>query len=107
MGQYSFLTLCENSQRKELGKSSVAVYEESGLLSENVIFFHGTMLSDDGIIRLKDKNVHLVHCPESNLTTLSGIAPISKCLREGVIFLLGNDEIFLSIIEKKFSNEGI
>ena len=86
----------ENLERKKMVYekfkcSSVAVYNQHDLLDQKTVLFHGTILSIDDIKILSKTHSSLVHCPESNFTTSSGIAPIQDCLREAVNVCLGTD----------------
>jgi 5-methylthioadenosine/S-adenosylhomocysteine deaminase len=86
----------ENLERKKIvndkyGDSSAGVYYKSNLLGRKTVLFHGTFLSKDDIKILSKTGTNLVHCPESNFTTSSGIAPIQDCLRDNVNVCLGTD----------------
>jgi len=86
----------ENLERKKMVYekfkcSSVEVHNRHGLLDHKTVLFHGTVYSVDDIKILSKTHSSLVHCPESNFTTSSGIAPIQDCLREGVNVCLGTD----------------
>lgn len=41
--------------------------------------------------RMKENGVYMVHCPDSNTNLSSGIAPVRKCLEEGLQVGLGSD----------------
>jgi len=86
----------ENLERKKMVYekfkcSSVAVYNQHELLNHKTVLFHGTVYSADDIKIVSKTHSSLVHCPESNFTTSSGIAPIQDCLREAVNVCLGTD----------------
>ena len=86
----------ENIERKKmvndkLQQSSVVVYDQNDLLDKKVVLFHGTFLDGNDIEILSKTATSLVHCPESNFTTSSGIAPIQDCLRNNVNVCLGTD----------------
>ena len=40
---------------------------------------------------MKEQNVYVAHCPESNMNVVAGIAPIRKYLQEGLHVGLGSD----------------
>src|SRR6185436_12056795 len=47
--------------------------------------------SDAEIETLARLNVHVIHCPESNLKLASGFCPIHKLIQAGVSVALGTD----------------
>ncbi len=57
----------------------------------NCIMAHCVYNSEEEIQMLKDNNIYVAHCPESNLNITSGIAPISKYLDKGINVGLGSD----------------
>lgn len=57
----------------------------------NCIMAHCIYNNDDEIQMLKDNNIFVAHCPESNLNIASGIAPIAKYLDEDINVGLGSD----------------
>ncbi|MBT8449130.1 MAG: TRZ/ATZ family hydrolase [Gammaproteobacteria bacterium] len=65
--------------------------ENLGLLGPDLQAVHMTELADDEIERLAEYNVHVVHCPESNMKLASGICPVAKLLKAGVNVALGTD----------------
>jgi 5-methylthioadenosine/S-adenosylhomocysteine deaminase len=62
-----------------------------GLLGPRLLAVHMTQLLDAEIETLARLNVHVVHCPESNLKLASGFCPVHKLLRAGVNVALGTD----------------
>ena len=65
--------------------------ENLGLLGPELQAVHMTQLTDEEIERLAEYNVHVVHCPESNMKLASGICPVDKLLKAGVNVALGTD----------------
>lgn len=65
--------------------------ENLGLLGPDLQAVHMTELTDDEIDLLVEYNVHVVHCPESNMKLASGICPVAKLLNAGVNVALGTD----------------
>ncbi|BDC19213.1 amidohydrolase family protein [Acidianus sp. HS-5] len=59
-------------------------------LKPNLVI-HGTWLSENEMLLLKDNNISLVFCPRSNLWFSSGIPKIATAIRSGVNILLGTD----------------
>lgn len=86
---------CENKEevdkiKKEYQKDPVEALEEVGLLRNKLILAHATFISDEGLEKLKGKDVSFVHNPISNLNLGCGIADISK-YRDYVNICLGTD----------------
>lgn len=52
---------------------------------------HGTWLSNEELLMLKEKNISLVLCPRSNLWFSTGIPKIASAIKLGVNILLGTD----------------
>ncbi len=52
---------------------------------------HCVYSDEDELKLIKENNVYIVHCPESNINVRSGIAPIRKYLDEGLNVGLGSD----------------
>ncbi|MDP4086151.1 MAG: amidohydrolase family protein [Bacillota bacterium] len=93
-----FLTHCmENEWRRDLiyskyEKSSVALYNESGLLDDKTILFHGVYLNEEDIRHISTANASVVHCPVANLWSGAGaIAPVGAMLENDVNVCLGTD----------------
>jgi len=61
------------------------------LLTERLIAVHGVHLSDEEIERIGRRGAAVVHCPESNMKLASGVADISRMVKEGVLPGLGTD----------------
>ncbi|CAB3287077.1 5'-deoxyadenosine deaminase [Methanocaldococcus lauensis] len=57
----------------------------------NVVAAHCVHLTDEEIRIIKEKNINVSHNPISNLKLASGIAPITKLLKEGINVTLGTD----------------
>lgn len=55
------------------------------------IMAHCVHPNDEEIELIKKNNVFVAHCPQSNINSLSGIAPIRKLLDKGVRIGLGTD----------------
>lgn len=62
-----------------------------GLFDCRTIAAHCVWLDDGEIELLKNKNVGVSHCIESNLKLASGIAPVPKMLKAGINVSLGTD----------------
>ena len=66
------------------------IYDE-GLFNYGGGGFHCLYLDDEEIKLFKENNLSIVSCPASNLKLASGIAPLSKYLKEGISVALGTD----------------
>ncbi len=62
-----------------------------GLLGPRLMAVHMTQLLPGEIATLAARNVHVVHCPESNLKLASGFCPVQALLEAGVNVALGTD----------------
>ncbi len=65
--------------------------EKLGLLGPRLLAVHMTQLLDGEVETLARLNVHVVHCPESNLKLASGFCPVHKLMQAGVNVALGTD----------------
>ena len=73
------------------GVSPVEHLDRLGLLGDRLIAVHCVSLSEEDISLLAQRDVRVVHCPESNLKLASGIAPVPELLEAGVTVVLGTD----------------
>ena len=74
------------------GDSYAGVYDVHGLYGQQAtLMAHGIYMNDDEIQLTKERDVILVHCPDSNLNLRSGIMPVRKYLNEGIRVGLGTD----------------
>jgi 5-methylthioadenosine/S-adenosylhomocysteine deaminase len=76
---------------KEHGLSPVEYLENIGVLDEKTVLIHCVWLTDNDISIVAKHDCKVVHCPLSNLKLGSGIAPIAKLLKAGVVVALGTD----------------
>lgn len=73
-------------------RSSYAdVYDHYGLLGEKTILAHAIHLSDEEMELVKSRGAGVAHCPLSNMSLGSGIAPVREFLDKGVKVGLGTD----------------
>ena len=72
-------------------ESYCEVYDKVGLLSNRTILAHAIHLEFCEIKMLKEKNVGVSHCPNSNFSLSSGILDIRKLLNENIKCGLGTD----------------
>ena len=73
------------------GKTSVRHLAADGLLGPAVVAAHCVQVDDEEIDLLREADVGVVHCPESNMKLASGVAPVGKFLAAGVRLGLGTD----------------
>ena len=85
-------TLSEIEQIKtDYGKTPVALLDDLGLFEHPVLAAHCVHLSQADLELLRQKNVSVAHCPESNLKLASGAAPVAAMLQAGINVGLGTD----------------
>lgn len=76
----------------EKAKNYSEVYNSKSLFGQKpTLMAHGIYLDDDEINLVKENNVILVHCPDSNINLRSGIMPVRKFLDMGLKIGLGSD----------------
>jgi len=85
-------TRWEDSEiRRRHGMSPVAYLDHLGLLNNQLLAVHCVVLDDHDINIMAKRGVRIVHCPESNLKLGSGVAPVWKFIRSGIMTVLGTD----------------
>ncbi|HKR66216.1 MAG TPA: guanine deaminase [Thermoanaerobaculia bacterium] len=67
------------------------VYDRYGLLDERTVLAHGVWLTAEELDLLSRRGARISHCPNSNLFLGSGLFPLHRVLRAGVIVGLGSD----------------
>jgi len=73
------------------GMTPVAYLDSLGVLDSKTVLIHCVHLTDEEISIIAQRKCFVVHCPLSNLKLGSGIAPVSKLLKAGVVVALGTD----------------
>jgi 5-methylthioadenosine/S-adenosylhomocysteine deaminase len=76
---------------KTYGKRPVHHLNSLGILGPNLITCHCVHVSSDEIKMLKEKNVKIIHNPESNMKLASGIAPVQEMISSGITVGIGTD----------------
>ena len=66
-------------------------YHKYGLWKDHTLMAHCVHSDDTERRAIKDNNVVVVHCGDSNINISSGICPVKKMLREGLWVTLGSD----------------
>jgi guanine deaminase len=69
----------------------LGVYEDHGLVGPRTILAHCIHLSDDEWARMRDQDVAVAHCPDSNFFLGSGQMPLRRALDLGIRVGLGTD----------------
>jgi 5-methylthioadenosine/S-adenosylhomocysteine deaminase len=77
--------------QSRFGMTPIEYLDELGLLRKKTCLAHCVHLREDEIARLAETDTAVAHCPESNLKTGAGIAPIPEMLAAGVTVGLGTD----------------
>jgi len=76
---------------QQFGENPVQLLNELGMLTNKLLAAHCVWLTEQDIQLFKENEVHIAHCPTSNLKLGSGIAPIAKYLEKGINVALGTD----------------
>ena len=76
---------------KEHNLTPIEYLESIGVLDEKTVLIHCVWLTDNDISIIAKNNCKVVHCPFSSLRLGSGVAPIEKLLKAGVIVAIGTD----------------
>ncbi len=80
-----------NEIMRRTGKRTVFYLDELGLINKRLIAAHAVHLDDTEIKCLMEKEVKVVHVPESNMKLCSGVGKIPKMLKMGMTIGLGTD----------------
>ncbi|MCR5760702.1 MAG: amidohydrolase [Sphaerochaetaceae bacterium] len=76
---------------KKYGVTPARWFERMGIFDIPTLAAHCVWCTDEDLQILKNKNVTVVHNPESNLKLGSGFAPVKKMLDMGINVALGTD----------------
>lgn len=69
-----------------------SVYNDYGLMPKGqTVMAHCVHCSDDELIMLKERDVMIAHCPQSNANLSSGMMPLRKYMDAGLRIGLGSD----------------
>lgn len=66
-------------------------YDKYGLFGSHSVMAHCVHSNERERKAIKDHNVVVAHCPDSNVNLISGVAPIRTMLEEGLWVTLGSD----------------
>ncbi len=78
---------------KEKGVTPFKYLDNIGVLDSNMIAAHGVWTTDEEMKILKEKEVSIAHNPSSNTKLASGIAPITKYLKNDINVSIGTDGV--------------
>lgn len=77
--------------RARCGMDNVEYFDTLNILHGNTCLTHCIWLNDREVDLLRERRVHVLHCPSSNLKLGSGIAPVPRFLASGISVSLGAD----------------
>lgn len=77
--------------KKTYDMTPVEWLNDIGCLDEHLLAVHCIHLSDKDIQLMKEKGVHVAHCPGSNLKAGKGVTPLRDLVKAGVATGLGTD----------------
>ena len=66
-------------------------YAKHRMWKDHTVMAHCVHIDKDEIAALKEANVVVAHCADSNINICSGIAPVRQLVKEGVWVTLGSD----------------
>ncbi|MFH1124562.1 MAG: amidohydrolase, partial [Pseudomonadota bacterium] len=76
---------------QKTGQRPAFYLDRLGLLNDDLIAVHAVHLDDEEMALLAQRNVRIVHVPESNMKLASGAARVSEMMRIGLSVGLGTD----------------
>ena len=76
---------------QEKGMREIARLDKLGIISPRLMAVHMTQLNDDEINLCAQKNISVVHCPESNMKLASGFCPVQKLQEAEINVCIGTD----------------
>lgn len=77
--------------KRKYGMTPVEFLDKIEFLDGNTVAVHCVELTDRDIEILAERNVKIVHCPQSNLKLASGVARIADMMKAGLTIALGTD----------------
>jgi 5-methylthioadenosine/S-adenosylhomocysteine deaminase len=77
--------------KEKYGMCSIHMLNNIGFFDSEVVAAHCVWLSDGDIKILAERGVNISHNPASNMKLASGIAPVTKLLKNGANVCLGTD----------------
>ncbi|KMK76512.1 5'-deoxyadenosine deaminase [Alkalihalobacillus pseudalcaliphilus] len=80
-----------NIVEKQTGMRNIVYLDHLGLANERLLLAHCIWLNDEEKRIIKNKGVHISHCPGSNMKLASGFADVPEMLQENMSVSLGAD----------------
>lgn len=77
--------------RERCGMTPVEYLDSLGVLDDRTIAAHCVHLTDGDRRILRERGVHVAHCPTSNMKIASGVAPVERLRLEGVNCTVATD----------------
>jgi 5-methylthioadenosine/S-adenosylhomocysteine deaminase len=77
--------------KMDWGTTPVQFLENLALLNSQMLAAHCVWVTDKDIQTLRKRQVQVLHCPQSNLKTAAGIAPVARMLAAGINVSVGTD----------------
>jgi len=77
--------------KKIHGFTPVTYLYHLGILDQKTIIVHANWLTEEEMTIIRDTEVKVVHCPESNLKLASGLSPVPELLDKNILVALGTD----------------
>lgn len=77
--------------KEKYGKTPARWFYDLGVFDNPTFAAHCVWVEPEDIELLKEKNVHVIHNPTSNMKLGSGFAPIPQMLEKGINVALGTD----------------
>ncbi|GAE24500.1 guanine deaminase [Halalkalibacter wakoensis JCM 9140] len=76
---------------QETGMRNIEYLDHIGLANDRLILAHCVWLDENEKLIIKEKGIHVSHCPGSNLKLASGIAEVPRLLDDQISVSLGAD----------------
>lgn len=76
---------------RQYGDTTIGTLNRWGMFDSPTIAAHCIYLSDEDFAICKEKQIHCVHCPTSNMKLASGFADVPRMLASGISVCLGTD----------------
>jgi 5-methylthioadenosine/S-adenosylhomocysteine deaminase len=73
------------------GVSPLQYLDGLGILDRRTLLHHAVWVSNEDMDILAERNVSVVHCPESNMKLASGVAPVPQMIQKSIRVGLGTD----------------
>jgi len=77
--------------RERFHETPTQLLERIGFLGPRILAAHGVHLSASDRALLRGVGAGVAHCPQSNMKTAAGVAPVREMLAEGMALGLGTD----------------